>query len=137
MSNRQTLEQAIKCFDDPQRRSEYFRLYSDDVILHGYQGVEPGLESVKQFYSAFWEVFPDARVTIQDLVEEGETLVARYVITGTQHKAFMGIAAAGQQIELPGISVMHFRNGRCFERWTCSDSLVLLNQIGASITLSS
>lgn len=137
MSNRQTLEQAIKCFGDPQRRSEYFCFYSDDVILHGYQGVKPGLESVKQFYSAFWRVFPDARVAIQDLIEEGETLVARYVITGTQHEAFMGVAAAGQRIELPGISVMHFKNGRCFERWTCSDSMVLLNQIGASITLSS
>ena len=137
MSNRQCIEQAIKCFGDPQRRSEYFRLYSDDVILHGYRGVGPGLEGVKQFYNAFWEVFPDARVMIQDLIEEGETLVARYVITGTQHKAFMGVAAAGQRIELPGISVMHFRNGRCFERWTCSDSLVLLNQIGAQVTLTS
>ena len=92
---------------------------------------------MKQFYSAFWEVFPDAKVTIQDLIEEGETLVARYVIAGTQHKAFMGVIAAGQQIELPGISVMHFRNGRCFERWTCSDSLLLLNQIRAPITLFS
>ena len=27
----------MKCFGDPQRRSEYFRLYSNDVILHGYQ----------------------------------------------------------------------------------------------------
>jgi predicted ester cyclase len=72
-------------------------------------------------------------VTIQELIEEDETLVARYLITGTQHETFMGIAAAGQRIELPGISVMHFRNGRCFERWTCSDSLVLLNQIEAPV----
>jgi steroid delta-isomerase-like uncharacterized protein len=131
MSNRQNFGQAIRCFADPQRRQEYFRLYSDDIILYGYQGVEPGLESVKRFYNAFWAVFPDARVTVQELIEDGETLVARYVITGTQHEAFMGVAASGQQIELPGISVLHFRNGQCYERWTCSDSLVVLNQIGA------
>ena len=105
--------------------------------MHGYQGVEPGLDSVKQFYNAFWKVFPDARVTIQDLVEEGETLALRYLITGTQHETFMGIAPAGQRIELPGISFLHFRNGRCFERWTCSDSAVFLNQIGATRTFSS
>jgi steroid delta-isomerase-like uncharacterized protein len=133
VSNRQNLERAIKCFADPQKRHEYFRLYSDDIVLHGYQGVEPGLESVKQFYNAFWGVFPDARVTVEELIEEGETLVARYVITGVQHTAFMGVAAAGQRIELPGISVLHFRNGQCFERWTCSDSLVLLNQIRAPL----
>jgi predicted ester cyclase len=106
---------------------------SDDIVLHGYQGVEPGLESVKQFYNGFWAIFPDARVTVQELLEQGETLVARYVITGTQHHAFRGVAAAGQRIELPGISILHFRGGQCFERWACSDSLILLSQIGATI----
>jgi steroid delta-isomerase-like uncharacterized protein len=137
MSNRQSFGQAVRCFADPQRRQEYFRLYSDDIILYGYQGVEPGLESVKRFYNTFWEIFPDARVTVQELIEEGETLVVRYVITGTQREAFMGVAASGQQIELPGISILHFRNNQCFERWACSDSLVLLNQIGAPIPLTS
>jgi predicted ester cyclase len=129
MSNRQTLEQALHCFKDPSRREGYFRLYSDDVVLHGYQGVEPGLEHVKQFYRAFWSVFPDAMVTAHEWIEAGDTLAVRYTITGTQHAPFMDIAPKGQNIELPGISILHFRNGRCFERWTCSDSLVLLNQI--------
>jgi predicted ester cyclase len=129
MTNKGTLEQSLAHFAHPDKRQEYFRLYSDDIVLHGYPGIEPGLENVKQFYYAFWKVFPDARVILQELVGEGDTLVARYVILGTQHEPFMGVAADGQQIELPGISVLHFRNGRCFERWTCSDSLVLLSQI--------
>jgi steroid delta-isomerase-like uncharacterized protein len=133
MSNRQTLEQALQFFGEPNKRQDYFRLYSDDIALHGYQGVAPGLENVKQFYYAFWKVFPDAKVTLEELVEEEDTLVARYVITGTQHESFMGVAAKGQRVELPGISVLHFRDGRCFERWTCSDSLVLLNQIGGFV----
>ena len=132
MSNRQNFAHAIQCFADPRKRDQYFRLYSEDVVLHGYQGVEPGLESVKQFYYAFWKVFPDARVTAQDLIGEGDTLVARYVITGTMHETFMGVAATGQRISLPGISILHFRNGRCFERWTYSDSLLLLEQIGGT-----
>jgi predicted ester cyclase len=107
------------------------------VIVHGYRGIEPGLESVKQFYRAFWKVFPDARVVAQDLIGEGDTLVARYTIMGTLHEDFMGVAAAGQRIELPGISILHFRGGQCFERWACSDSIILLNQIGASFSAPS
>jgi predicted ester cyclase len=133
VSNRQNFVRAVQCFADPRTRQEYFRLYSDDIVLHGYQGVEPGLESVKQFYYAFWAVFPDAKVTVQELLEEADTLVARYVITGTQQEAFMGVAAAGQQIALPGISILHFRSGRCFERWASSDSVLLMSQIGAPI----
>jgi predicted ester cyclase len=132
MPNRERFVLALASFADPQKRDDYFHLYSDDIIVHGYQGIEPGLESVKQFYYAFWKVFPDARVTAQDLIGEGDTLVARYVITGTMHETFMGVAATGQRISLPGISILHFRNGQCFERWTCSDSLILLNQIKAS-----
>jgi predicted ester cyclase len=83
--------------------------------------------------NSFWAIFPDARVTVQDLIEQGDILVARYVITGTQRQALMGVAAAGQRIELPGISILHFKQGQCFERWACSDSLLLLSQIGAPI----
>jgi steroid delta-isomerase-like uncharacterized protein len=133
MSNRENFALALTCFADPRKRDEYFKFYSNDIIVHGYQGIEPGLESVKQFYYAFWKVFPDAQVTVEDLIGDGDTLVARYIITGTLHETFMGVAATGQRIELPGISILHFRNGKCFERWTCSDSLVLLNQIGASV----
>jgi hypothetical protein len=56
--NRQVLEDAPKCFADTTKRQEYFHLYSADIALHGYQGLEPGLESVKLFYSSFWDVFP-------------------------------------------------------------------------------
>lgn len=132
MSNRQSLVQALKCFADPRKRQDYFHLYSDDIVLHGYQGIEPGLESIKQFYNAFWEVFPDAKVTLEELIEDGDTLVVRYVITGTQQMAFMGVASVKQRIELPGMSILHFRNSRCFERWTYSDSLLLLEQIGGT-----
>lgn len=130
MSNRRNLERALECFADPFKREEYFQLYSHDVILHGYQSVEPGLDSVKQFYKIFWDTFPDARVVAEEIIDQQEILVVRHVTTGTQQNIFMGVPAAGQRIELPGISILHFRNGRCFERWTCSDSLLLLKQIG-------
>jgi predicted ester cyclase len=133
MSNRENFAKALRCFADPQKRNEYFQLYSEDIAVHGYRGIEPGLDSVKQFYYAFWRVFPDAQVIAQELIGEGDTLVARYTITGTMHEDFMGVAATGQRIELPGISILHFRNGQCFERWTCSDSLTLFNQIGTSV----
>jgi predicted ester cyclase len=130
MSHRQTLERAFECFADPSRRQDYFQLYSDDIVLHGCGAIEPGLESVKRFYFAFWDVFPDARVTAHEMIETEDTLTVRHVTTGTQQKVFLGVAASGKRIELPGISILHFRKGRCFERWTCSDSLLLLTQIG-------
>ena len=130
MSNRTVVEHALKCFSDPLIRQYYFDLYSDDIILHGYQGIDPGLENVKQFYAAFWLAFPDASATAEEIVEQSDTVVVRYVIAGTHRGAFMGVPASGKQIRVPGISILRFRNDRCFERWTASDSLLLLAQIG-------
>ena len=131
MSNRANLELALQCFGDPQKREDYFRLYSQDIVLYGYEGVGPGLDPVKQFYRRFWNAFPDGSVTALETVEQADTLVVRHVTTGTQAREFMGVPATGQRIELPGMSILHFREGRCFERWTYSDSLLLLRQIGA------
>jgi hypothetical protein len=77
VSNRESFARALACFSDPQRRNEYFDFYSSDIIVHGYRGIEPGLENVKQFYYAFWRVFPDAQVVDQELIEEGHKLVGR------------------------------------------------------------
>jgi hypothetical protein len=57
------------CFADPQRRERYFDVYSENVILHGYSGVEPGFESFRRYYAGVWSVFPDARVIAEDLIE--------------------------------------------------------------------
>ncbi len=40
MSHRKTVEDALVCFAEPSRRAAYFDLYSADVVLHGYGGVE-------------------------------------------------------------------------------------------------
>ena len=136
MSNQQNFARAIECFADPRKRQEYFEFYSDDIVLHGYQGVEPGLESVKQFYQAFWDVFPDAQVTVQEVLEVADILVARYVITGTQHKAFMGCPRPDSGSSCRGLA-------SCTSEAVAALSdglapiLLLLSQIGAPMPLIS
>ena len=68
MSNRDIVERALVCFADPQRRERYFDLYSENIILRGYSGVEPGLDSVRRYYAGVWSVFPDARVIAEELI---------------------------------------------------------------------
>jgi hypothetical protein len=72
MSNREVFERAIDFFADPAQRSNYFDLYAENIVLHGYAGVEPGLESVRKYYEAFWSAFPDTNVNTQDLEEQGD-----------------------------------------------------------------
>ncbi len=129
MSDRPFIEKAIECFGDPSRREACFDLYSDNAVVHGYQGIGPGRRNIEVFYKEFWRVFPDARVVLHEVVEQGDSMAIRYTTTGTQRETFLGIPSTGQEIQLPGLSFLHFEKGRRVERWACSDSMVLLNQL--------
>ena len=129
--NKAALLQAIARFNDPSQRTAYFDLYASDAILHGYSGVEPGIESIKRFYAAFWTAFPDASVTIDNLIGEGDRVACCFAIRGIHAGEYLGIPATGQSVSLTGITILRFVDDRCVERWSQADSLGLLQQLGA------
>lgn len=131
LTNAPILELAARKFSDPATRAHYFDLYDADAVLHGYPGVEPGIDSIRQFYASFWAAFPDAQLQIEDIVEQGQKLAARFVVRATHRGEFMAIPPTGRSVTLTGITVLSFRQGRCIERWSEANFLALLQQIGA------
>ncbi|HXG44445.1 MAG TPA: ester cyclase [Gemmatimonadales bacterium] len=109
----------------------YLELYDPKVVLHGYQGVEPGLAGVKQFYQALWEAFPGNQLTLEDVIIEEDKLACRFTITATHSGPFMGMPATGKEVEFGGITILLFRNGKCVERWSQTDFMRMLQQLGA------
>lgn len=130
MSHRDIVERALEDFADPQRREQYFDLYSEHVILHGYSGIEPGLDSVRKYYAGIWSVFPDARVIADDWIEAGDKVILRFTMTGTHTQPFLGIEATGRSVRLPGMTILRFENQKCVERWSVTDSLSVVAQLG-------
>lgn len=131
MTNRQILENALACFADPARREQYLDLYADDATLHGYTGVGPGREGIAAFYRNMWTSFPDARVDVQEIIETGDRLVVRFEFAGTQKAAFIGIPATGRPVRFHGITILRMKDGKCVERWSASDFLTAVVQMGA------
>lgn len=108
----------------------YLRLYHPEVTLHGYQGVEPGIAGVKQFYQGFWSAFPGSQIALDDMVVEGNRLACRFTLTARNDGSFMGLPPTGKAITLPGITILHFAGDQCIERWSQSDFLGLMQQLG-------
>ena len=130
-TNLSVLSRAIENFSDPARRERYFDLYDQDVVLQGYAGVDPGLDSVKQFYAALWEAFPDSRLSVEDLFAKGDRVVCRFSMRATHQGEFLGVPATGKAITLPGITILRFVDGKCVERWSQANFLSVLQQLGA------
>ncbi len=78
-------------------------------------------------------VFPDGVEEIQDLVAEGDKVMARWIFRGTQQKPFFGIEPAGKPIEITGYGAYYFKDGQITWDTIVFDWLDALEQLGATI----
>ena len=89
-----------------------------------------GPESEKKRVTLYRNAFPDIRFTVEDLISEGETVVARWSCHGTHKGELNGIAATGKQFHITGISMARFTNSKMFEGYVNWDGLGLMQQLG-------
>jgi steroid delta-isomerase-like uncharacterized protein len=89
-----------------------------------------GPESEKKRVTLYRNAFPDLRLTIDDIIAEGQTVVARWSCRGTHKGDLNGIAPTGKQFNITGVSIARFTNGKMFEGFVNWDALGLMEQLG-------
>jgi steroid delta-isomerase-like uncharacterized protein len=95
-------------------------------------GTPPGSVSALQRWAMLRAAFSDARVTIDDMVAEGDTVAVRFTLRGTHTGELMGIPPTGRQVVVTGIDINHIVGGQIAERWANVDTLGMLQQLGVS-----
>src|SRR5215208_3279275 len=88
-------------------------------------------EAAKQEAADFRQGFPDVVSTIEDLIAEGDKVVAHWRSRATHQGDYMGLAPSGTEVQFMGISVYRIEEGKIAESWTVEDQFGLMRQIGA------
>ncbi|HSK82173.1 MAG TPA: ester cyclase [Rubrobacter sp.] len=88
-------------------------------------------EAAKQQAADFRRGFPDVTSTIEDLIAEGDKVVARWRSRATHQGDYMGIAPSGNEVEFTGISFYRIEGNKIAESWSVEDQFGLMRQIGA------
>lgn len=83
-----------------------------------------------QFAEGFFAAFPDAQLTVDDILVEGDRGMMRWTFHGTHQGELMGIPATGRQVTMTGIEVNRVRDGKIVEHWVEMDQLGLMQQLG-------
>ncbi len=95
-----------------------------------YAGRVWGRQGVHDFREAFLRSFPDLQVRVDDLVCEGDNVIARLTATGTHQGELLGVAATGKPVTLPVMIQFRIENGAFREAWQHWDAFGALQQIG-------
>lgn len=128
--NHAALARAIECWNADDLEG-YLQVYAEDVRVHGLGPVPLDKSGVRAFYEQLRGAIPRSRIELHETFGADEQLVSRFTLTGRHDGPLMGVPATGSQVALPGMTILHFADGRCVERWVVSDMLGLLVQIGA------
>ncbi len=104
---------------------------SDDIVIHvGGEQDMTGRASMMEFIEEYRKAFPDIHFTVHDQVREGDKVFDRWTATGTHRGELMGIPATGRNIEITGMGMTRFEDGKIVERWGNPDRLSLMKQLG-------
>ena len=89
-----------------------------------------GPAGVKQLVAAWRAGFPDGRMTVDDLIGEGDKVVIRMTWRGTHQGAFYDIAPTGRLVTVTSIGIDRVVNGKIVEGWGEVDMLGMYQQLG-------
>ncbi len=106
-------------------------MVASDVTDHDpAPGQGPGLEGVKDYFSWLHAAFPDVHMDVEDMIAEGDKVVARISVSGTHQGEFMGIAPTGNRVTITGIDILRITDGKVVEHWGKFDDLGMMQQLG-------
>jgi steroid delta-isomerase-like uncharacterized protein len=91
-----------------------------------------GAGRLKEVFGRLHRAFPDLHITTEDLIAEGDKVVARNAVTGTHQGEYMGLPPTGRTITYSEIFIVRFAGDRIAETWGVVDVLSQLRQLGTS-----
>jgi len=116
-----------------EENKELVRRYNDEIWnkhnLEKFNEFASGEESedhVRQFLTAF----SDVQLTIDDLIAEGDKVVARLRATATNTGSFAGNLPTGNKVEINSIRIYRIADNKIVETWAMQDRLGLMEQLG-------
>ncbi len=104
---------------------------TSDYVRHDPNSPEiRGAQAEAQFISMVLAAFPDLHITIDQMIAEGDTVVGRFTLRGTQQGEFNGIPPTQKQIAFTATETFRLQGDRIAEQWVSMDALGMLQQLG-------
>jgi predicted ester cyclase len=91
---------------------------------------ECGPELLKQYAVGLQAAWSANKITIDELIAEGDRVMARWTFHGIHTGQAFGVPPTGEPVTYAGINVFRIEDGRLAESWDIFDRLWIWQQMG-------
>jgi predicted ester cyclase len=95
-------------------------------------GIADGSQHIQQILTLLRTTFRNPRVTILDLLAQGDKVAARYLFEAEDVGEVGGVDVTGKHVQLPGMLIARMRGEKIDECWWEEDRLTMLAQVRAA-----
>ena len=106
------------------------KAFAPNFVEHQAGIVPPTVEGVRRSIVYLRRAFPDLKLTIEEIIADGDKTWARITGRGTHQGPFMGLSPTGRSIVVTVMDVCRFENGQIIEHWGVADRLAVMAQLG-------
>jgi len=110
-------------------------MFDAEGVAHGLSdasGAElRGPGHFREFQRSFRDAFPDIRVTVEDVIAEGDKVAGRCTARATHRSDSLGFATTDREVDFGGMCIARVRDGKIVEAWNNFDFLTMYQQLGA------
>ena len=89
----------------------------------------PGPGEFRKFWRQFRSGIPDVRITVDQVIGEGDSTAIRFTAHGTHSGDGLGIKATNRKVRVTGICMMRWKDSQIAEGWNEFDAAGLMRQI--------
>lgn len=116
----------------PNWEKTWDEVVSPNLIYHFNSTAQPivGLQANKEFSKSLFQGFPDIHQNIEDTVAEGDKVVYRTTIQGTNTGEFLGTPSTGKSVKVNDFTMLRFSGGQIVEMWYECNLLEVMQQLG-------
>jgi steroid delta-isomerase-like uncharacterized protein len=108
------------------------RFMAEDFVEHeAIPGMDNTRDTPRQLFKMMLAAFPDFRATVDDLLQDGDKVVARVTFSGTHQGDFLGVPASGNPVAWGAIDILQFRDDKVVAHWGVMDMAGAMAQMGA------
>jgi len=106
-------------------------LCTPDCVEHPDDPMQkPGREGLKKSMAELISGYPDIHVTTNFVVADSDVVVSQYTMTGTNTGPMMGMPPTNKKMNIDGVSIVKYKNGKRAEHWLYMEEMKLMTQMG-------